>query len=157
MIRASHIASLALPFLFLVACASCNQARDDKEGQVPTASITIQNSNGELLTVQAEVVSTPEKRQKGLMYRKHLPEGEGMLFVFESEEPRDFWMRNTFISLDMLFLDRTGKIVGIVHDAQPEKEKRLGVDEPSMYVLEVPGGWCRTHNVHRGLSATFKL
>ncbi len=157
MIRASHIASLALPFLFLVACASCNHALDDKENAVPTAAITIENGEGAVLTVQAEVVSTPEKRQKGLMYRKHLPDGEGMLFVFESEEPRDFWMRNTLISLDMLFLDRTGKIVGIVHDAEPEKEKRLGVDEPSMYVLEVPGGWCRTHNVHRGLKATFKL
>jgi uncharacterized membrane protein (UPF0127 family) len=103
---------------------------------LPTEEISIGKNN----TVIAEIVDTDASRAKGLMMRTFLPQGQGMLFVWPEEAPRTMWMKDTFIPLDMIFIDAQGKIVGIVTDAVPHDLSPLGTDRPARYVLEVPAG-----------------
>jgi uncharacterized membrane protein (UPF0127 family) len=84
------------------------------------------------------------------MYRTSLAEDHGMLFVFGDEVERSFWMKNTLIPLDMLFLARDGRVVGIHADAVPLSTMPLSVGQPSALVLEVNGGWARRHGVRPG-------
>lgn len=94
-------------------------------------------------TLKIEIADTDEKREVGLMYRDELANDAGMLFIFPGPSHQTFWMKNTRIPLDMLFADDHGRVVGIVADAEPYSEARLGVPGDSQYVLEVNGGLCR--------------
>ncbi len=91
----------------------------------------------------AEIANTPKKRQQGLMYRKNLCPSCGMLFVFKKEQPLSFWMKNTFIPLDIVFINRKKKIVDFV-TLKPCEEENPCIPYPSkkpaQYVLEVNAG-----------------
>lgn len=87
-----------------------------------------------------EVVSTPGGRAQGLMYRKHLGPTEGMLFLFPAQQRLRFWMKNTLIPLDMIFIDSTWRVAGVVANAVPLTEEPRGVERDSQYVIEVAGG-----------------
>jgi uncharacterized protein len=102
-----------------------------------------------------ELATNDAEREHGLMDRKELPEGRGMLFDFEHEAPVAFWMHNTYIPLDMIFIAADKKVVGIEENAEPLTLQPRGPDEDSQFVLEVPGGWARTHGVERGVSVRF--
>ena len=91
-------------------------------------------------TVQAEVARTPEQREQGLMYREDLPGGKGMLFVFPDVQIRSFWMKNTFIPLDIAYLDADLRIVDI-RAMEPESLDSHPSSSPAMFALEVPLGW----------------
>jgi len=97
-----------------------------------------------------EIADTAQLRTRGLMWRSELPDGTGMLFIFPTEVVQSFWMRNTLIPLDMLFVDRTGKVVGTVQWAEPRTLTSRTVGKPSLYVLEVPGGWASRNGVRAG-------
>jgi uncharacterized protein len=101
-------------------------------------------------TIAVEVANTTAQRELGLMYRKHLDDDAGMIFVFPDAAPRNFWMHNTPISLDMIFADSSGVVTGIVANAEPYSDKLLGVGGNSEYVLEVNGGFCATHGIKSG-------
>jgi len=101
-------------------------------------------------TVAVEVASTGSQREVGLMYRKHLDDNAGMIFVFPDEAPRNFWMHNTAIPLDMIFADANGVVIGIVANAQPYSDKLLGVEGKAEYVLEVNGGFCAKNGIKAG-------
>jgi len=100
--------------------------------------------------VGLEVVDTPAGRERGLMYRSSMPEDHGMLFIFPDEVERSFWMKNTLIPLDMLFIASDGRIVGIAADATPLTTTARSVGQPSRYVLETNGGWAARHGVRAG-------
>lgn len=100
--------------------------------------------------VALEVASTPDAKQRGLMYRNALADGTGMLFVFDDDSDHSFWMKNTLIPLDMLFIAADGRIVGIHANAKPLSLANISVGNPSRYVLEVPGGWAARHGVATG-------
>ena len=100
--------------------------------------------------VAVEVAVTPEAQAQGLMYRRALADGHGMLFVFPAEAPHDFWMKNTFIPLDMIFIGADGRVIGIQANTTPLSTTPLGVERPSRYVLEVPGGWAARRGVAAG-------
>lgn len=87
-----------------------------------------------------EVVDTPESRAQGLMYRQELAEDAGMLFDFKGEQPVSFWMRNTFIPLDMIFVDAKGVVKNIHVNARPHDPTGIPSDGPVQFVLEIPGG-----------------
>jgi len=108
------------------------------------------------LRVRVEVARTQNERSRGLMFRKTLPSGSGMIFVFEREEEQRFWMKNTLISLDMIFIGSDKRIVGIVHEATPQTLTQRTVGKPSLYVLEVPGGWSRSHGLEVGQHVRFE-
>ncbi|MGH6676030.1 MAG: DUF192 domain-containing protein [Xanthobacteraceae bacterium] len=87
-----------------------------------------------------EVMRTPRELEKGLMFRKSMPEDQGMLFDFQTEQSVMMWMKNTYIPLDMIFMGKTGKVVGIVAHAKPMSEQILSVLAPTYAVLELNGG-----------------
>jgi uncharacterized membrane protein (UPF0127 family) len=91
--------------------------------------------------VTLEVVKDDASRTRGLMYRTELADGHGMLFVFDEEVDHPFWMKNTVIPLDMIFIDANRRIVGIHPNATPLNLKPVSVGRPSKWVLEVAGGY----------------
>jgi len=120
------------------------------------ARVLVQTAAGPVHAVAVELARTEEERARGLMHRESLPPGTGMLFLFEESGPRVFWMKNTPLSLDMIFVDEEGWIVGIVERAEPRTETPRGVGVPSRYVLEVIGGWSRAHGVRPGDRVRFE-
>ncbi len=92
---------------------------------------------------QVEVMRTDEERARGLMFRRFMPADRGMLFDFKREEQVAMWMKNTYIPLDMLFIDRSGKIVNIARDAEPLSERIIPSGAPAYAVLELNGGVAR--------------
>jgi uncharacterized membrane protein (UPF0127 family) len=111
--------------------------------------VTIQTTKGEV-SFQVEIAATPEKREFGLMYRRDLPANHGMLFIFPAEKVNSFWMKNTPIPLDMIFINRERKIVGIVHETVPFSMDGRSVSVPSQYVLEINGGLSRQYGFKAG-------
>jgi uncharacterized membrane protein (UPF0127 family) len=89
------------------------------------------------------------------MYRDHLDRDAGMLFIFPVANELKFWMEHTEISLDMIFADPSGVVVGIVANAKPYSEQPVGPDAPALYVLEVNGGFCARHDVRAGDRISF--
>lgn len=87
-----------------------------------------------------EIADTPEKRTKGLMFVKHLPDGQGMLFDFEREQPIAMWMKNTYIPLDMIFIRNDGRIARIAENTRPLSTAVIPSGSPVRAVLEVAGG-----------------
>jgi uncharacterized protein len=87
-----------------------------------------------------EVVDTPESRAKGLMFRQDLADDAGMLFDFKQEREVSFWMQNTFIPLDMIFVGADGVIKTIHVNAHPHDTTGIPSEVPVQYVLEIPGG-----------------
>lgn len=103
-------------------------------------------------TFKAEVADTPEKKIQGLMFRESLDNDKGMLFPFEDETELTFWMKDTLIPLDMIFIDKNKVIVNIV-TAAPCKEmpcKDYPSEKPAMYVLEINGGEAAKLNIKIG-------
>jgi uncharacterized membrane protein (UPF0127 family) len=87
-----------------------------------------------------EIADTAATREKGLMFRKHLDANRGMLFDFKSSQPVAFWMKNTLIPLDMLFIARDGRVVSIARDATPMSETPITSAGDVLAVLEIAGG-----------------
>ncbi len=113
--------------------------------------VTISTPAGkQLAALSVEIADDDTKREVGLMYRKHLDEYAGMIFVFPQPAPLKFWMKNTVIPLDMIFADQTGRVTGVVANAVPFSETPLGVPGLSQYVLEVNGGFAARHSVAAG-------
>ena len=108
-----------------------------------------------IAAVAVEIANNEGAREVGLMYRKSLGANDGMLFVFKRPAHQTFWMKNTEIPLDMIFADASGKIIGIVADAEPYSEKVLSVSGDSQYVLEVNGGFARRHEIESGDAMRF--
>jgi uncharacterized protein len=100
--------------------------------------------------LDVEVAERDRDRQRGLMYRTELAPSTGMLFVFGRPRVNRFWMRNTCISLDMLFIDDAGLIVGVAESTPTLSDEGFSVRCKSKYVLEVPGGFCRQHGIRPG-------
>jgi uncharacterized membrane protein (UPF0127 family) len=100
--------------------------------------------------VRVEVTRSFDERARGLMYRTKLPEDEGMIFIFGQRRDHSFWMKNTCLALDMLFIDRDGLIVGIEENVPTLNEGSYRVGCPSQLVLEVNAGWSRRHGVQAG-------
>jgi len=97
---------------------------------------------------KVELAETSEQRETGLMFREQLDEGSGMLFVFEDEKIRKFWMKDTYIPLDMIFINSNGEIVGIVENAEPKTLTPRFVNTPNMYVLEINSGLVKKYGIN---------
>jgi len=117
--------------------------------------VVIHTASGEI-PVTVEVASTPTQQAVGLMYRKELGALAGMLFVFDITVEHPFWMKNTVLPLDMIFLGNDRKVVGIVKDAVPFTTSERTVGVPSRYVLEVNAGFSEKHGVKNGDSVVFE-
>ena len=102
-----------------------------------------------------EVVASPGLIQRGLMYRRFLAPEAGMLFLMPDEDDHYFWMKNTLIPLDIVFISADKTVAGILENMQPHDTRSQGVGKRSIYVLEVNAGWTRAHGVGPGTRITF--
>ncbi len=102
------------------------------------------------VTVTAELAAKPAETERGLMYRRAMPEDAAMLFDLGPRRAHSFWMRNTCIPLDMLFVDDDGLIVGILENVPTMNDEERSVGCPSSWVLETNAGWSRRHGVRAG-------
>lgn len=121
---------------------------------VPSATVTLTGTSGPIV-VHAEVVKSRGRVQKGLMYRKFLAPDAGMLFLMGDEDDHYFWMHNTLIPLDIMFITKDMKVAGILENMQPLDDNAKGVGQKSLYVLEVNGGWAKAHGVAAGATVAF--
>lgn len=108
-----------------------------------TDSLVIETAAGERHAFTVELALTGEQQARGLMHRESLAEDAGMLFVYPRDRMISMWMRNTLISLDMLFLDRRGRIVRIAERTTPLSDATISSGRPARAVLEVPAGTAR--------------
>ncbi|MFZ5894453.1 MAG: DUF192 domain-containing protein [Myxococcota bacterium] len=106
--------------------------------------------------LRVEVARTPDAHEHGLMYRTKMPEDQGMLFEWGVESRRVFWMHNTCLPLDMLFIARDGTVAGILEQVPVLNDAPRTVPCPASYVLEVNAGWCRRHGVKPGMRMTLE-
>jgi hypothetical protein len=97
-----------------------------------------------------EIADTDAQREKGLMFRKNLPDGQGMLFDFKREQDVSFWMQNTYIPLDMIFIRGDGSVLRIVENAEPLSTRIIPSGGPVLAVLEVIGGTARKLGIAAG-------
>lgn len=126
-------------------------AQDYVMPKLPRGRVTLVDAFGGKHLVDVEVAWNRDQRTRGLMWRTELAEGTGMLFVFQKDSFLSFWMKNTLIPLDMIFIRSDLTIVGIVAKAEPKTLSARAPDEESMYVLEVPSGWSEKIGLKRGL------
>lgn len=114
--------------------------------------VTFINQSGKPVTIiEVAVADEPSERSTGLMDVNNLPSDKGMLFIFETEEPRSFWMANTPLSLDIIFVNSEMEIVRIHTNTQPFSENNFLSGEPAKYVVEATGGFCITHDIQEGM------
>jgi uncharacterized protein len=112
--------------------------------------VTISTRQRGDVAFQVEIADSPAKRELGLQYRRDLALDRGMIFLFPDESRQSFWMKNTPIPLDMIFIGRDMKVVGIVAQTKPFSVDPRSVDAPSQYVLEINGGLAERHGIQTG-------
>ena len=125
-----------------------------KEGEL----LFISNHDGETLSViDIEIADTDQKTMQGLMYRSSMPQNAGMLFLMPREDIQGFWMRNTYIPLDMIFVNSNKQIVTIHANTTPMNESSYISTAPALYVVEVNAGYCNKNNIKEGDKIDFTI
>lgn len=131
---------------------SCTESLNSPSYIQDKTTLSIQSENS-IILVEVEIADELQEQIKGLMFRQDLDWDDGMLFVYESEKKRSFWMKNTLIPLDMLFIDADFRIIDIKEDVQPCKTESCPTYPsmfPAKYVLEVNAGFVMTNNIKIG-------
>lgn len=105
--------------------------------------------------VRVEIARTPAETARGLMFRRHLEADAGMLFIFPRPQHLTFWMRNTYIPLDMIFITSERRVLGVVENATPLTDDPREVPGESQYVVEVNAGFAREHGIGPGTPVRF--
>ena len=154
--------ALAVPILIgLILMAMPKPTKAPAEGPRFTKQGELQfidGATGELIKqIDIEVKQDDYGRQQGMMWRRSMEENQGMLFFMERLEPQTFWMLNTFVSLDIIFVDDELRIVNIRERAEPESLGPQSSAGPALFVLEVKGGFCAQHGIKAGDKIQFEL
>lgn len=124
--------------LFVVTVFSCSEKR---KYNLPIKNLVVVNDvSGQIAKVEAELAKKVEERNYGFMNRKNIPDGTGMLFVFEKDQILNFWMKNTPHPLSIAYIDGAGVIADIL-DMTPFSETSVTSSRSVRYALEVPKGW----------------
>lgn len=130
---------LLFALLFAPAAYACG-GMDHAGYELPVEELVVKTAAGDTHKFHVELALTPDAAMKGLMDRKEMPEDHGMLFVFNDVRPRNFWMKNTLIPLDIIFINTDGTIRHIHENAVPHDETAIPSNGPVQYVLELNGG-----------------
>ena len=170
-----------LAYLLLIITAiflsSCNKTPKPKgsNGNKPTKELKVQKydfdnppefrKDGELQFINAndsvifgidmELAINDEEHARGLMFRKQMDENKGMLFIFPDEDWRSFWMRNTLIPLDIIYVNAKREVVSISKNAKILDETSLPSEAPAMYVIEINAGLCDKYGIEKGTKVNF--
>ncbi|RZL62917.1 MAG: DUF192 domain-containing protein [Variovorax sp.] len=134
---------------FLALVAFCLSLFHPAWAQSPQLDLQRVKLTAGMYQIDAQVAQTPLQRQVGLMFRKEMPQAEGMLFIFEQPTVQCFWMKNTLLPLTAAFVADDGRIVNLV-DMQPLSEQSHCSEEPVRYVLEMNQGWFAKKNIRKG-------
>ena len=122
------------------------------------ATLDLLQSNGELIsTLNIEIANSPYERETGLMYRTNMEKNQGMLFIFDEESVLTFYMKNTYISLDLIFINGKKEIISIYKNAKPNDISSISSKLPSKYVLEVIQGVSDNLNLKIGDRINYQL
>ena len=163
MMTASGACALVLvACLVLVGVSAC-----EAPAETTTAAVTGLQGSFErgVLVVEADdgtshefdiyLAVTFEQKQRGLMFVRNLPERTGMLFIYDEDGIRSMWMKNTYISLDLVFIRSDGTVASVIRDAQPLSLQSLSSAEPVRFVLELNAGVSRRYGIGRGSSISW--
>ena len=154
---ATRASLLLILIAFLAACRCSGTATNGDETEETTdPKVTVVTGQGSH-TVTVEIADDPTERATGLMNRLELAEDTGMLFIWDADSSDSFWMKNTYISLDMLFIDVNGMIVFVKEDATPLSTELITPTQSYRYVLEVNAGFTDSTGVAVGNSVAFDL
>ncbi|MXX96067.1 MAG: DUF192 domain-containing protein [Rhodothermaceae bacterium] len=144
------------PLILLIVLASSCQNSPEPTPAAPEIPFRVDGSLdfvrvGEtLLSLDIEIADTDSLRERGMMQRTSFPPESGMLFLFDQQEIRQFWMGNTPLSLDLLFISNDSTIVDIAKYARPYSDEPIVGGAPAQFVLEVPGGFADTRGIVEG-------
>jgi len=146
---------ISFPLVFLIFLSGCAQSPPDMN--LKTTQISFSGSN---LTINSQIADNSQSRAKGLMYVQSMPQNEGMLFIYEKEQPLSFWMANTQIPLDIIFLDQNKKIVEIrkMHlcmELITNECPTYSSKKPSKYAIELNQNLTNKYNISIGQTASW--
>ena len=149
-----RIIFLLFSFFILANCSG----REDQQAEPPareldyTSEVTFQNFDGDdISTIRVAVAEDDQSRSQGLMDVNNLPEDAGMLFIFDTNEPRSFWMASTPLSLDIIFANEDFEIVRIHRNTPPYSHDSIQSEEAAKYVVEVNAGYTMRHDITEGM------
>jgi uncharacterized protein len=160
---------IAMTLFLVVALASCQKEKpapkvDPGKGNAMAEPAFRKEGELEFITaggakhkIDIEIADTPADRSFGMMHRKRNEMNHGMLFIFEMEGPQAFWMKNTFIPLDIIYVDSQMRIVSIVENAQPLSERSLPSEGNAQYVVEVNAGFCQQNGIRPGDAISYNV
>lgn len=137
--RRVALASLSAAFL-LLGCAGAGKAEQPADAISPLEDLEVVTASGTVHRFRVEIADDEAERQHGLMNRPKMDRDRGMLFEFPSEQMRSFWMKNTYIPLDIIYIARDGRIVSIAANTTPFSEAPIPSEGPANGVLEINGG-----------------
>jgi uncharacterized membrane protein (UPF0127 family) len=145
-------AACTAPFEVAPLASKAAQCPKDPTGnlKLPVGSVTFVDAPS-APSVQVELARDSASQERGLMYRTSMPESSGMLFSWSEERPRSFWMHNTCIPLDMLYITKEGLVAGILEQVPTLNDAPRGIKCPVAHVLELNAGWARAHGVQPGM------
>lgn len=152
--RRGRTAHRAVLLLFLLSCtatglilAGCDKA--PARDSAPADRLTLVTPSGRH-EITLEIADTPAKKAMGLMYRTEMKDGHGMLFLFDPPQVISMWMKNTYISLDMIFIRADGRILRIAENTEPESTRVISSGGLARAVLEVPAGTAQKYGIAPG-------
>jgi uncharacterized membrane protein (UPF0127 family) len=154
--------SLFLICLGLISCSSpekqeTTEAPSSRELKFSADIQFLRTDQTEISKIRAAVADTDELRSAGLMNVQNLPQDAGMIFLFDNNRARSFWMANTPLSLDILFVNSDMEIVRIHRDTTPYSQEAIESERPAKYVIEVNAGYTLQHDITEGQSVDFNL
>ena len=159
--RIVRFSGFALALLFACSGSSASDDGGGKphvaptDGDIEPAQVIFHVSAGDVV-VAVEIADSPAERSQGLMNRRTLATDHGMIFMFPADDVQSFWMKNTLIPLDMIFVNSALEVVGVVADAEPMTTTPRTVDAPAAYVVEVNGGFAAANGIASGVRMSLK-
>lgn len=150
-LRYTLILSLLFSAMMVAVSAQECPKNPGPELNLPQQNLTFANNT----QITVEYAKSDQEKARGLMYRTSMPEEHGMLFAWDKNARRFFWMHNTCIPLDMLFVDSNKEIVGILRNVPIMSDKIYTVEKPAQYVIEVNAGFAARHEIEEGMRVAF--
>lgn len=151
-----YILLFIVSYLLITACSESDRTETEAPAETReldyTSSVSFSEPGEDAVSsIRAAVADDDHTRSEGLMNVHELPEDTGMLFIFEENEPRSFWMANTPLSLDIIFANEDFEIVRIHRNTPPYSHESFQSEEPAKYVVEVNAGYTMRHDIREGM------
>lgn len=160
--KSNKFVTVHLFMLVAILSAACGDQSKERSstynGRTVTPELAVQfiSPEGEFVSeVEVQISDDISERSQGLMDVRQLPEDHGMLFIFEEEQPLSFWMANTPLPLDIMYVNSDSIIVSIYHSTTPFSEKGLPSGDPALYVVETNGGYAISRGIEEGYRIRF--